>query len=316
MLDTELKRAHETIRNAKRVLIVADERPDADSIGASSAVLNWLLQEAKNVRAFCPAPIPRTLHFLDQVHRFTNDTHTLKKPFDVILTFDAPNLELCGIQEALLHEHHLIVFDHHPTNKRYGHTNIVHEHASSTAELVHRFFEVNGIEISSAVATSLLAGVLFDTRHFSNSGTTPSSLETAGALISRGARVSEILRHTLKNKSAEILRLWGLALSRLHRHPSLGIVTTYIQLADLTHVPGGDEAMDGISNFLNAVCGGADTMLVLREVEGNKVKGSLRSITRDVSALAKLFGGGGHIRASGFTVPGRIEIKDGRPCIV
>jgi nanoRNase/pAp phosphatase (c-di-AMP/oligoRNAs hydrolase) len=37
------------------------------------------------------------------------------------------------------------------------------------------------------------------------------------------------------------------------------------------------------------------------------VKGSLRSVTRDVSAIAKLFGGGGHKLAAGFAVNGSIR---------
>ena len=49
-------------------------------------------------------------------------------------------------------------------------------------------------------------------------------------------------------------------------------------------------------------------VLVLRENDDGTVKGSLRT-TRDdvdVAALAKLFGGGGHKKAAGFTVKGKL----------
>jgi nanoRNase/pAp phosphatase (c-di-AMP/oligoRNAs hydrolase) len=46
------------------------------------------------------------------------------------------------------------------------------------------------------------------------------------------------------------------------------------------------------------------------------VKGSLRSVTRDVSAIAKKLGGGGHVKASGFTIKGRIKVTPEGPKIV
>jgi phosphoesterase RecJ-like protein len=89
-------------------------------------------------------------------------------------------------------------------------------------------------------------------------------------------------------------------------------------LDDLKEVPDADEeAMEGLSNFLNAVCGNSETILVLRETPERTIKGSLRSIRRDISKLAKFFGGGGHKKASGFTVKGRILVgADGNVSIV
>ena len=49
--------------------------------------------------------------------------------------------------------------------------------------------------------------------------------------------------------------------------------------------------------------------MVLKELTEGKVKGSFRT-TRDdvdVSALAQLFGGGGHKKAAGFTMEGDIQ---------
>ena len=48
--------------------------------------------------------------------------------------------------------------------------------------------------------------------------------------------------------------------------------------------------------------------LVLRERGDGTVKGSLRTTDEllDVSKIAKLLGGGGHMKAAGFTVKGRV----------
>jgi phosphoesterase RecJ-like protein len=57
---------------------------------------------------------------------------------------------------------------------------------------------------------------------------------------------------------------------------------------------------------------GAKAILVLREEDG-KVKGSFRSTQEgvDVAEMAKAYGGGGHKKAAGFTVPGKLVQQDG-----
>jgi phosphoesterase RecJ-like protein len=49
--------------------------------------------------------------------------------------------------------------------------------------------------------------------------------------------------------------------------------------------------------------------LILKEIEGRKVKGSFRttSDTLDVAQWAKKLGGGGHKKAAGFTADGTIQ---------
>lgn len=309
------------IQVAERVLLVADGKPDGDSIGSSTAMYTWLKREGKPVEIFCANPIPSTLLYLDGAHDVTNDPGVFKQPFDLIITFDASDVRHAGIENLLPQlplPYQLVVIDHHATNTRYGHLNAIWTDACSTAELVYQFFTLLGIEIDSKMATSLLTGILTDTSCFSNAGTTAPGMEAAGHLCALGARQPEILRQLVQNKSMPTLKLWGLALSRLHYNEELDLTSTYFLQEDLRTVPDADEeSMEGLSNFLNATCGNSDAMLVLREMPHRMIKGSLRSVKRDISKLAKLLGGGGHKKAAGFTVAGRIAVDvHGKPSIV
>lgn len=299
---------------AERVLLVADGKPDGDSIGSASAVYNWLKREGKPVTAFCALPIPSTLLYLDGAHDFTSDPTTFKQPFDLIITFDASDIRHAGIENLITQipcDYQLIVIDHHATNTKYGHLNAIWTDACSTAEIVFQFFSMLGIHIDSKMATSLLTGILTDTSCFSNAGTTSQGMEAAGHLCALGARHPEILRQLIQNKSMPTLKLWGLALARLNHNEKLNLTSTYFLQEDLKDIPDADEeAMEGLSNFLNAVCGNAETILVLRELPDRRIKGSLRSIKRDISKLAKLLGGGGHKKAAGFTVNGRLKVDE------
>jgi phosphoesterase RecJ-like protein len=70
------------------------------------------------------------------------------------------------------------------------------------------------------------------------------------------------------------------------------------------------EDGDPLLDILRAV-GGVEVVLYLREIEPGKCKLSARSKTGfDVNALARRFGGGGHVKAAGATIEGRIgEVK-------
>lgn len=306
------------INQASRILLVSDGKPDGDSIGSTTAMLTWLLSQHKNVTAFCIEAIPNNLRFLDNVDLITKDIAVFTHPYDLVMTFDASDPVRSGIQANypnIPNQPPVIVFDHHATNPRYGAINLIDITACSTCELVFRFFQTNQLPINDQVATSLLTGLTTDTSSFSNGGTTSSGIDAASVCLSKGARQRDIVNNLIRNKSLESLKLWGLALSRLSYHPAFDIATTYFTKDDLGTSPAAQEAVEGVSNFLNAYCGHADTILVLKETPDGFVKGSLRSVKRDISKLAQQFGGGGHKKASGFMIKGQIKLKNGHPTI-
>ena len=310
-------RVHEAIRSSERILLVAHKKPDGDTLGASSSFLNWLIREGKDVTIFClDAPAP-AFRYLDNVHRYTSDPSVFDKQYDTVIVFDSGDLRYCGVDQFVprLPPGYLLVnFDHHVTNNFFGHINIVLTDASSTAEIVQRFYEENKIFVDPRMATSVLTGLLTDTGSFSNAATNPKAVEAASKMLSSGARLNDINHHLLYDKTIPALRIWGTMLSRLSYNAKYDVVSTYMKLEDLDGVP--NEVVDGAANFLNAVTGNTDTIMMIRELPNGTVKGSFRSVTRDISKVAKLIGGGGHKKAAGFTAHGRIEVTAEGPRVV
>lgn len=306
-------RIHETLRRAERVLLVSHKKPDGDTLGAGTALLNWLRREGKDAVPFCADQPSRAFRFLDNVHLYRSDPAVFAGRYDAVVVLDSGDLRYAGVHDhmpRLAPGYTLVNIDHHVTNERYGHLNAVLPDASSTCEVVWRFFGANGVAIDQRMATSLLTGLYTDTSNFSNAGTNPMSIQAASGLVACGARHQDILNHLLHDKSVDLLRVWGILLSRLRHHQGYDVISTYILESDVAGLS--NEAVDGAANFLNGVAGGCDTILTLRELPHGQVKGSFRSVKRDISKLAKLLGGGGHRKAAGFTVPGRIaETPDG-----
>jgi len=307
------------LTKSQRILVVGDGRPDGDSLGASTAMYLWLKREGKVTKLFCVTPPPSGFLFLDGIADQTNDPSIFDEPWDMVITLDTGGLKHCGIDEHLkrIPTRHIIVdIDHHNTNDLFGSINLVDTTACSTCEVVFRYFEFAKVHLDNKIATSLLTGLCTDTSHFSNSGTNSIGMQAASVCIASGARHSDIIKSVVHNKTIDGLKLWGLALERLHHEPDLDLAITYFQLRDIQNAPNGDEAIAGISNFLNAYLAKIDTVIVLHEKTDGNTKASVRSLNRDISVLCQKFGGGGHKKAAGFTVFGPIEIENNKPKLI
>jgi bifunctional oligoribonuclease and PAP phosphatase NrnA len=302
------------LKQAQRVLLIAHKKPDGDTLGASVSMLNYLVASGKRVVAFCATPVPEQYAYLPLIDRFTSDPTIFEEKYDLICVFDSGDLRYAGVADFVdgMRERPFIVnLDHHATNENFGDLNLLFIDASSTAEVVHRFYRANKIEIDASMATALLTGILTDTSNFINPATNATCIQAASNLMICGARIGEITSSLVRNKSIPGLQLWGRALERLRENRELGIASTLITQKDLAETgTEGGEAVEGIANFLGATLD-VPAIMVLREMPGGEVKGSLRSATRDVSKIAKLLGGGGHKKAAGFTVKGKIVVKDG-----
>lgn len=300
----------ERLAASRRPLLVAHRKPDGDTLGAMMAVYNWLRDQGREAYAFC-VDVPASAYaYFPRIREMQASPETFKDPeVDLVAVFDAGDLKYAGIEDfvnAMPKRPTILNFDHHVTNTRFGDLNLVLTSASSTAEVVHGFFAASGVEITRPLATCLMTGLLTDTSNFSNPATTVHSLEVASDLLLKGAPLHEITRRLMRNKPVDALKLWGLALERLRWDPEKSVASTALYRTDFAEHPVEDEHVEGLSNFLNHLLD-AEVVLVLKEMPDGKVKGSYRSANDvDVAELAKAYGGGGHKKAAGFTVAGRI----------
>lgn len=306
------EKAHATLRQSNRVLIVMHQKPDGDALGSALALSHYCGDIGKPHDVFCVHKAPDHYGYLPHIERINTNPELLTHgSHDTLVTLDSGDLVYAGIYEHLEKrmrpEHLMINIDHHPTNTHYGDINIVDPDSSSASEIMYHFLRHVDHPMDSDIATLMLTGIITDTGGFSNLATTSSSLDVASDLLSRGARIWDIQANTSKNKSINALKVWGIILSRLRKHES-GVVSTILTLDDLAKHSTTVEHIEGIANFLNSI-EGARAVILISEVEKGKIKVSMRSTTPgvDVSRLAQTFGGGGHMKASGLSLPGHIE---------
>ena len=309
-LETDkLHLALQTIEESKKILIVAHQKPDGDTGGSSLALWHWLKDLGKETEIFCKQAWSEEFSFLPNSHIFITNPEIFKKDWDILIVCDSGDLKYAGVAEYVGNmpkKPVVINFDHHASNNYFGDFNFVDINASSTAEVVFEFFTSNDILLSPTMAKCLLTAVFTDTHGFSNAATNERSLEMASAFVKQGASIPEIYRATIGNKNLNEMKFWGRVFSRL-RYGKHGIAYTYVLKNDF-HDSGLDpDSVEGISNYLSSI-GNARAIMVFTEREDGLLKASMRTFHDDVdlSEFAKIFGGGGHKKASGFTISGRL----------
>lgn len=298
------------LNGKNRFLIVAHQKPDADTLGTSTALAHWLIGQGKEVSLFCKDLPGRQHAYLDHYFEIQNKPEIFNKKYEVVIILDSSSLEYCGVSELMtrLPTGYLTInIDHHATNTNFACFNLVDDSAGSTSEIIGLFFEHNHIEFDASMATSIMAGILSDTSYFTNAASNVANLNLTGKLIASGARTTEIAQSLLKNKDVGTLRLWGVALSRLKINRRLNMAVTYLKTEDLQKAEADAGATEGISNFLGGTCGETEIIMILTETSDHHIKGSIRSIKKDISKIAQVVGGGGHRLASGFKIQGKIQ---------
>jgi phosphoesterase RecJ-like protein len=297
----------QVIQNNQKILIICHKNPDGDTMGSALALYDHLTQLGKKVDLFCTDPFPEDFYFLPHFEKLKRGFDLAD--YDLAFTLDCGAHYMTGIHEQLpelfYSQFPLVNIDHHASNDNFGRWNLVDTDASSTTLILAELFQQLGIKISYKMATALLCGIFTDTGSFQHANTDPRSLRAASLLLRKGANLALISQKIFKTYQLSVLRLWGLILARVYQED--GVTISYVKDNDFQETNTTPADLSGVVDFLNSVPGSRYSIL-LTENDG-KVKGSFRTLENDidVAKIASQFGGGGHKKAAGFTVPGRLK---------
>ena len=179
--------------------------------------------------------------------------------------------------------------------------------AAATCEMVALLVPDLGVEISSDIATVLLAGIVQDTHTFAHPNATPRTLRVAADLVEAGAPLSAIHRSIYADKPFSTLALWGRILAGAAERREGRIVFAVMTAAMLTETGTEPVASEGFIDLL-ASTKSADITLLFKEADPLETRVSVRtSALADAVAITAAFGGGGHARAAGCTVNAPLE---------
>ena len=297
-----------TGRQAQKICIISHRSPDGDAVGSNLALRLALESLGKEVTSASVDPVPQNSLFLKKADTFVQDFNY--EDFDLIVSVDCGALKLVAFTEKkpeiLSGQKPYINFDHHISNDHFGTINPVDDSACSTCIIIYKFLKFCDLKITLDIATCLLHGIYFDTGGLMHSNTTGEVMKVCADLVAKGAELKKISKELFHTTPINRLRLWGKILERTYTNED-GVTVSAVGKSDYEACEADSHDTGGAIDYLNAVPGSKYCVL-LSEDEKGSVKGSLRTQRNDVnlSDVASKWGGGGHPKASGFGIPGKL----------
>ncbi len=299
-----------TIESAQSIVIFAHVNPDGDTLGTMSA-LNLVLKNNfdKDSVMVAGGKIPEIYKFLPNTDKMKYANEIEKdRVFDLAIAVDIAAkdrmAEALPIFERAKTKMNL---DHHKTNNNYGDVNFVRADAACAGEVLFDLVEELGLKIDEKTAEALYTSILTDTGSFKYENTKAITLKKAAKLIDYGANPSKITRFCYESKPKPMALLQADSITNANFIENDKIAYVCLTDKDLARFNAEKDHTEGIVEELRRIVT-TEVACVMKEVDENTVKVSLRSKNTDVSLIASAFGGGGHTFAAGCVIRKPLKI--------
>lgn len=306
---SSLSGAAEFITGYDDFLVVAHLQPDGDAI-ASTLAMGWVLKQlGKSYRLVNEDSMPEKFHLLPGIAQ-VNDRTSLPqdRKFQHVITLDCADFSRVGsVRDRFADDAHILNIDHHPTNDRFGTHHLIQPTAAATVEIVYDLAVHLNLKLGDDFANLIYAGLLTDTGGFRYSSTSSKVMHIAADLLDLGARGSELAECLLERMTIKQMSMLQKALPALSFSEDHKIAWIVVSSELMDEVGANSDDLDGLINYPRSI-EGIEVGMLLKQRDSETYKVSLRSTgTVDVAIIAKHYGGGGHVKASGCTMNGRAE---------
>lgn len=291
----------------ERFLLLTHQNPDGDALGSLLGLGEGLLSAGKQVVMYYGGVAPDMFTFLSGFDKVAKDPGN-PEDYDAIILLDCHELDRVDDAALIMAGHgKILVIDHHVSSVPETEDMLIDTGASAAGELVFDLLQILDIKITRDIANNLFTAIATDTGHFSYENTSAYCLGIAARLVEAGAEPWKIYQNLYMERSSGRMRLLGMALSSLEFSYSgrVGVITITRDMMNATETDSVDT--DGFVEYPRSIKG-VDLAVLFKESSNGLCKVSLRSLgTVNAAALAKEFGGGGHMQAAGFSVSGGLE---------
>ncbi len=287
---------------SKNVVISPHSNPDGDAVGSSLGL-------AMAVAEIGAKPIVLIEEYSEKFNFIKGTEYIYKGDYnelepDIFIALDCGSKNRLGDAEAVFDKARLTFnIDHHISNDNFADDNIVLPNASSTCEIVFEIIK-NFCALDKNIAEALYTGIVTDTFGFKHSSTSRNTMEIGGKLIDFGISYSAIQDKVLYEHTVTEVEIFKKALANFKIDGKISY--TVLTYNDICSCGATFKDLDGITEYILNIDGVGVSVFVYEKGNGT-CKMSFRSKGIDVNKVASVFGGGGHILASGATVEKDID---------
>ncbi len=291
------------VQEADTIAIAGHMRPDGDCVGACMGLYGYIKSNypEKAVTVYLEE-FPEAFDYLREEKAFL-EVCGQGGAYDLFVALDCGDEERLGeALKVMKRAKHVCCVDHHITNTQFAERNFVFPKSSSTSQILYNFMEDEKINYETACA--LYTGIIHDTGVFKHSCTTSETMRIAGSLMDKGIPFGKIIDGSFYMKSYKQLQIMGRCLLESVRILDGRCIFSVVRKSVMDFYEAKPSDLDGVIDQMRTT-EGIEVAILLDEREPGEYKVSMRSNELvDVSAIAKFFGGGGHVRAAGCTIEG------------
>jgi phosphoesterase RecJ-like protein len=301
------------VSEAKTILLTTHVNADGDGTGCQAAMAEWLRGQEKDVWIVNPSPFPESFTFLLGGRECLLDPGSRKarevaEGADLAMVLDTGEVPRIGRVMELIRDLHTVVIDHHPLGPEpIQGVSYRDPDASATGELLFDLFHEAGTGWHSLLAQGLYVAILTDTGSFRFSNASPRAHRVVAELLSMGVDPEKTHRRVYGAFPLRKLRLLQASLGELEMDPEGRVAWMTVPAGAYDSLSATSDDIEGLVDYPRNLKG-VEVGLLFRETAKGATKVSFRSNGElDVNALARGFGGGGHVKASGALVDGPLE---------
>ncbi|MBS4536004.1 bifunctional oligoribonuclease/PAP phosphatase NrnA [Clostridium sp. D2Q-14] len=295
---------------SKKIYLISHINPDGDSIGSLLALGTSLQYKYMNKIVLLKSDaIPTKFNFLKNVDTLIDiDNIGDIEEDSVLITLDCGDIFRIGEFYNYIDKFKKIInIDHHVSNSGFGYINIVESDSSSTGEIVFNIIKENNLKIDKNIATALYTAISTDTGSFKYDNAKAETHRVVAELLEFNIDKNQIIQEIYQNRSIEKTNIFIESLKGLEFYCNNNIGVIIITEKMMNNINASSQDTDGIVEFIRDI-ESVEVACVIKEINNSKVKISLRSKKYlDVSEVAGVFNGGGHIRAAGCTIKENID---------
>jgi len=300
----------------RKVVLSTHLNADGDGAGSQAAAVHWLTRRGLDPTIVNPTPFPDMFRFLlaDDTGAWTpadSEGGRAMREADVFLVLDTAEPSRLGAVIGRTGGRKMLVIDHHPaTSSSIGDVVVCDPAACATGELVFDLIQVAGDEVTLLEADALYVAIATDTGSFRYANTSARTHEISADLLRAGVDPEAMYMRIYARYTPAGLELVRRALERLRVSDDLPVAWISLSQADLAQTGATKEDLEGIVEYARRIRG-VRVAILFRELHDGRTKISLRSTgDADVAAIARQFGGGGHVKAAGAVVPEGLEAAE------
>ena len=299
----------DNLLKSEKILIFPHENMDGDCLGSAAALCQMMRNSGKEAYVVADGKTPRNLDFLESGTLTSNKD--VFNEYDLAVLVDCGSRSRIGDRAAVFDRGRVkAVIDHHGVSEQdtafdFG---VIEPSSAATAELVYLIAKEMGVEITLPIARCVFAAINTDTGSFQHSNTTARTHVIVSELYDiDGFDGNEITQLLYNRQSLGSIQLEGRVISgmKVCAGGKLAIGAVTRQLLDETDTDMSES--EGIGQKLMSI-DGVEIGCILKETDANTVRVSLRAKSyANVARVAQSYGGGGHVRAAGFTFEGTVD---------